>query len=77
MSFEIIEGSWKNTGGFGFLLGFKNFGDIVDVMELNDEITIMEADDMKEMYDGYQLQIDGYDSVNYFLAGNISAICMH
>ena len=32
MSFEIIEGSWKNTGGSGFLLGFENFDDIVDKM---------------------------------------------
>ena len=32
---------------------------------------------MKDKYDGYQLQIDGYNSVNYFLEGNIEAICMH
>ena len=32
---------------------------------------------MKDKYDGYQLQVDGYNSVNYFLGGNIEAICMH
>ena len=77
MSFEIIDGSWRNTGGSGYLLGFKNFSEIVDQMELDNKITILKADSMKEMYDGYQLQIDGYNSVNYFLSGNIEAICMH
>ena len=46
-------------------------------MELDDKITILQADNMKDMYDGYQLQIDGYNSVNYFLGGNIEAICLH
>ena len=32
---------------------------------------------MLEKYDGYQLQIDGYDSVNYYIPGNIEGICMH
>ena len=41
MSFEIIEGTWRNTGGSGYLLGFKNFHHIVDQMELDDMITIM------------------------------------
>ena len=77
MSFEIIEGTYRNTGGSGYLLGFKNYHSIVDQLELDNEITIMQADDMKEKYDGYQLQVDGYDSVNYFLGGNIEAICLH
>ena len=77
MSFEIIKGTWKNTGGSGFLLGFKNFSSIVDKMVVNEEITPEEAVDMEAKYDGYQLQIDGYDSVNYYLNGNIEAICMH
>ena len=40
-------------------------------------ITEEQAAEWKQKYDGYQLQIDGYDSVNYFLTGNIEAICMH
>ena len=79
MSFEIIEGSYKNTGGSGFLIGYNNFDDILDRMVSQDPpiLTQEEADEMARKYDGYQLQIDGYDSVNYFLAGNIEAICMH
>ena len=79
MSFEIIKGSYKNTGGSGFLIGYNNFDDILDRMVSQDPpiLTQEEADDMALKYDGYQLQIDGYDSVNYFLAGNIEAICMH
>ena len=46
-------------------------------MELDDYITILQADNMKDKYDGYQLQVDGYNSVTYFLAGNIEAICLH
>lgn len=77
MSFEIIEGSWQNTGGFGFLIGYKNFDDIVNMMLMDDHITEEYASELMDGYDGYQLQIDGYDSVNYFLRGNIEGICMY
>ena len=77
MSFEIIEGSWRNTGGSGYLLGFQNFPGILDDMVLAQNITQSVADEMRQEYDGYQLQIDGYDSVNYFIPGNIEAICLH
>ena len=77
MSFEIIDGTYRNTGGAGFLIGYKNWDDIVDKMELDGVIESFEVEAMKNDYDGYQLQVDGYDSVNYFLPGNIEAICMH
>ena len=77
MSFSIIEGTWKNTGGFGYLIGQVNFENIIDGMVTDEKITMEEGIEMKEKYDGYQLQIDGHDSVNYYLPGNIEAICMH
>ena len=77
MSFEIIDSSWQNTGGRGFLFGFYGFDDIIDRKVVNGDLTLEEGEDMKAKYDGYQIQIDGYNSVNYYLNGNIEAICLH
>ena len=59
------------------MFGFYGFDDIIDRKVVNGDMTPERGEQMKEMYDGYQIQVDGYNSVNYYLNGNIEGICLH
>ena len=75
MSFEIIDSSSRATGGDGYLIGhdlWNEFALGVAYGQFNEE----DAREYIEKYDGYTLQIYGYNSVVSWTPGAVEGICM-